>query len=782
MKLNRIILPLATFALMMSSCDDQIMEWRNPDGNVTTSDIPLNLAEKLVNYDFIKKYAEQYTPNMTIGLGLGADAYTTDPVIAQIANDNFQILTTGNAMKHQAVVQSDGSLKFTTIDAFIKAVPNDMKIYGHNFLWHTQQNQNYLKSLIAPKMNVMSDSNVANVLSGDNSNFNGGSTGGWGSWGSNKESGGAEAGAGKDGSACMVLTNKGDGNFWEAQCAYTLDSYLEKDKPYIIKFKAKSTSGAGELQFQYQNGTTYGSQGGYNTFSVGTEWTDCEYEFTITEFEDVNRIILNFGKVGGSYYIDDIEFGLKIEDAMTNVVTGDNSDFEGASKGNWGSWGNDSSSSVSEEGEGYNSSYCMLLNNPKEGSDYYVAQCAFDFEDELKMGETYIIQFYAKTSVPGTGIQFATQNKATYAGEGYHNIELGTEWAQYEHEYTCSKEGINRICLNFGKYAAIYYIDNIKFGVKKVQKRTAAVTRGTTITYELKSPEEKKAILESAMEAWIKGMMEHINGDKRFVAWDVINEPIADNSGWRGIDGVFGSSNNDGVADSAPTESETQGLSLNWANDTGNGHFYWGYYLGKGYATKAFELSRKYADENGLTDMKLYVNDYNLEINPSKLNALIDFVKYIDENNATGKALVDGIGTQMHVSSDISREKVDAMFKALAATGKLVRVTELDIKVGTQTPSADQLAQQAEAYQMIFESYKTNIPEAQQSGITIWGVSDNAAEHEYWLKDDAPNLFDANYQRKHAYKGVCDGIAGRDISEDFTGDDWKNAYATEDEE
>ena len=46
----------------------------------------------------------------------------------------------------------------------------------------------------------------------------------------------------------------------------------------------------------------------------------------------------------------------------------------------------------------------------------------------------------------------------------------------------------------------------------------------------------------------------------------------------------------------------------------------------------------------------------------------------------------------------------------------------------------------------------------------------------YWLKDQSPNLFDANYARKHAYKGVCDGIAGKDISEGFTGTDWEKVY------
>ncbi|WP_297328024.1 endo-1,4-beta-xylanase [uncultured Bacteroides sp.] len=100
----------------------------------------------------------------------------------------------------------------------------------------------------------------------------------------------------------------------------------------------------------------------------------------------------------------------------------------------------------------------------------------------------------------------------------------------------------------------------------------------------------------------------------------------------------------------------------------------------------------------------------------------------------------------------------------------------------TANPTIAQQQKQADIYRMVIESYKTNIPKAQQSGITLWGLSDHADEHTYWFTGDTPNIFDANYARKVAYKGVCDGIAGRDISEDFTGDDWTNAYKSEETE
>ena len=633
--------------MLLTGCDDQIMQWGKPanHADVTKAEIPLAVKEVIANYDNIKDYAQQYTQNMKIGIGMGADLYANNENgEGDLANANYQVFTPGNAMKNDAIMGNSGSLNFATVDKLLAALDGNMQLYGHNFFWHTQQNQTYLKSLIAPTLVVESDGDIANVLSGDASDFNGGSTGGWGSWGSNKKDAGVVAGAGQDGTAALVLENKGDGNAWEAQCAYTFDDALQGGKKYIIQFYAKSTSAAGELQFQYQNGTTYSSQGGYNTFSVGTDWVKCEFTFT-PAYDDANRIILNFGKVGATYYIDNIKFGL------------------------------------------------------------------------------------AKDQTSATrGIQ-----------------------------YVLARNG-------------------------KARKATRA---GSKMYYVLKTPAEKQAALEGAMDAWVKGVAEHL-AEKNVVpyGYEVINEPIADgNNMYRGLsEGTFGGTwtDDDGNTqyDAAPTEDDANGLTLNW----GSGHWYWGYYV-PDYHVKAFQLARKYLP----ADTKLFVNDYNLETSPKKLEALIKFAKEIDEKN--GSPIVDGIGTQMHVTLNCSddaeknaasiaelKAKVDAMFQTMAATGKLVRVTELDLSLGTGTPSSNQYKAQSDAYRMIVESYKANVPEAQQSGITIWSLSDNEAEHEYWLKGQVPNLFDKDYKRKWAYKGFCDGIAGEDLGLKYGGEEYKAFY------
>ena len=801
MKINKIFIPVVASAMLLTGCDDQLMEWGKPadHADVTSSEIPLAVKEVIANYDNIKDYAQQNTPNMLIGIGMGADLYINNANgEGNLANANYQIFTPGNAMKNDAIMGNSGSLNFATVDKLIEALDGNMKLYGHNFFWHTQQNQSYLKSLIAPTLVVESDGDIANVLSGDASDFNGGSTGGWGSWGSNKESAEVVSGAGQDGSAALVLKNKGDGNAWEAQCAYTFNDYLEMNKTYVIKFKAKSTSPAGELQFQYQNGSTYGSQGGYNSFTVGTDWQTFQYEFTIDKYDDVNRIILNFGKVGATYTIDDIQFGLKQDDPMENVMAGDASDFEGGTTGNWGSWGSNKESAEVEEGAGYNNSKGLALKNKGDGNAWE-AQCAYTFDDALQEGKKYIIQFYAKSTSPAGELQFQYQNGTTYSSQGgYNTFSVGTDWVKCEFTFTPAYDDANRIILNYGKVGGTYYIDNIKFGLAKDQNAAARgiqyiqasngkarkVTRASRKYFVLKSAAEKQAVLEGAMEAWVSGVAKHL-AEKNVVpyGYDVINEPIADGSNkYRGIDeGIFGGTwteDEQTMYDAAPVETEADGLTLNW----GSNHWYWGYYV-KDYPVKAFQLARKYLP----AETKLFVNDYNLETSPNKLDALIKFVKDIDEKNGT--PIVDGIGTQMHVSLSCSddaeknaaniaalKEKVDAMFQTMAATGKLVRVTELDLSLGTASPSSNQYKAQSDAYCMIMESYKANVPAAQQSGITIWSLSDNEAEHEYWLKGQVPNLFDKDYKRKWAYKGFCDGIAGEDLGLKYGGNEYKAYY------
>lgn len=797
MKINKIFLPVMASAMLLTACDDQIMEWGRPAGQqpVTTADIPLAVKEVLANYDPIKVYAQQFTPNMLVGVGMSAAMYNASAKDATayktLCDENFQLFTTGNAMKMDALVGNSGALNFATIDEMFANMPSDMKLYGHNFIWYQQQQQTYLKSLIAPTMVIKTDGDIASILK--NGSFDA-DLDGWIGWG-NSSTREWSATGGEDGSGCAHLTNPSDASEYSAQFCQDLEPALTVGTTYTLRFKARSSVAAGVIQFAVQNSTTYSGEG-YHSFDVGTAWQTYELEFTPTQ-ENMNRLCLNFGKVKAEYWIDNVEFGQKQADPMENILTGDASDFEGGTTGGWSSWGSGKVSGEVQQGMGKDGSYGLVLT-AKDGN-FWEAQNAYTFSDYLDNTKKYMIQFWAKSSTAAGTLQFQYQNGSTYGSQGgYTSFNVGTEWTLCEATFTPGYADVNRILINFGQVGGTYQIDNIKFGVAKDQGSAAGAKqfvfantragkrRATTITYTLKTAEEKRTALLNAMDAWIKGVADHL-AEKQVVpyGYDVINEPITDGTNKvRGIDeGAFGGSTTDDdgntTYDSAPTESEAEGLNLNW----GSNRFYWGYYV-KDYAVQAFQKARKYLP----AETKLFVNDYNLEVSPGKLSALINFAKAIDEAN--GSPIVDGLGSQVHfdlsaATDDVAtndslikvlKTRVDAMFKTMAATGKLVRVTELDVKLGTGSPSAAQYKCQSDCYRMIFESYKENIPAAQQSGITIWSLSDNPDEHEYWLNGDVPNLYDANYLRKWAYKGVCDGIAGEDLGLKYGGDDYKAYY------
>ena len=767
MKTDKIYIPAiaATLMLGLSACDDNVMEWKGSDPTVKPTELPMELAEKIAKYDYIKNYMAEYHPNTPITVGMGLDNYLGIEEYAATVNENFQGVTFGNAMKHQSIVASNGAFNWSKVDEFL-ALNTGLPIHGHNLLWHTQQQQNYMRSLIAPEIEIVGtpDSDILNILQADDSNFEGGTTGNWGCWGQPEQSPSASVvEGGHDSKYAAQLVNNadgGEGQEWRAQFAYTCSTPFDLEKTYKIRFYAKCDNPAGTMQIQYQNSNSYGSQGCYARFNVGTNWTLSEAEFQPKEEATKgapDRVIINFGAVAGTYLVDDIEFGEKMDlpsdpDATRpNLIP--NGTFDNDTEG-WAQW--NGTGKDWDADEGMFAKGCMkIVNEMSEPTNQWKMQIHSDLREEIISGTTFYVSYYIKTAAGEGSVRCSTTGQAYYQGDQ----TVTPAWTRIEWVVNADGNRDGEVTgLNFDIAAVpnTYYIDNVVVSTTPFSKQNIVKKRAQSLVYKIKTPEEKKQILLDAMEAWIKEAMTHM-GDK-CTSWDVINEPIGDDSKWRGIDGGWMS------GDSEPVETREDGLTLNWANDAGNGHFYWGYYIGKEYAPKAFEFARKYSTNNA----DLYVNEYNLETSDRKRAALIEFVKYIDANGGH----VDGIGTQMHVQKNITKEQVDKMFKELATTGKKVRITELDVALGTEAKTLTDYELQGEVFHMILTSYFENVPEAQQGGITIWSLTDAPEEHEYWLKGDEPNIFDANYGRKIAYKRVCDAIAGRDLGEEFTSPDY----------
>ena len=178
---------------------------------------------------------------------------------------------------------------------------------------------------------------------------------------------------------------------------------------------------------------------------------------------------------------------------------------------------------------------------------------------------------------------------------------------------------------------------------------------------------------------------------------------------------------------------------------------------------------------SGPEDIKLFINDYNLESdwdNNQKLKSLIAWIKRWEDDGVTK---IDGIGTQMHIScyedQTVQANKkaaIENMLKLMVESGKLVRLSELDMgyvdannkKLNTADLTEEQHKQMAELYNWIIQTYFEIVPVAQQWGICQWCITDSPS-NSGWRPNEPVGLWDQNFYRKHVYGGFATGLSGK---------------------
>ncbi|MCD7932870.1 MAG: endo-1,4-beta-xylanase [Tannerellaceae bacterium] len=475
----------------------------------------------------------------------------------------------------------------------------------------------------------------------------------------------------------------------------------------------------GNISFVAQDMVNYTADN-FGTVSVSTEWQYVEKEALITK-DDRTVLLINYGDYVGTIYIDNISLIQNISPAGTALgeTMIPDGDFENGTMDGWGGW-SQITYGISQPGMGAGGSgYAIEITNPTAGNAWE-QQFAWNFDADLDLDATYYVSFDMRAD-DNVSIGVALQNQTSYAGTEGPGIALTTEWQTFEwYARTPPDDVRDRLLFSLGANATTYYLDNVVF--------CKVVEMGETIE---KSDEEKEEIIYEALETWIEGMLETCS--EYITVWDVVNEPMSD---WPDATQLKTGVGNDNLA----------------ADE-----FYWQDYLGKDYAAIAFKLARKYGNE---TDIH-FINDYGLESNLTKCKGLIDFVEYTESRGAR----VDGIATQMHISINNDREKIAQMFEMLAATGKLIKVSELDIALEVDSPTDEEYKAQYDMYRYVIETYKEKIPVSQQYGITIWCPLDSP-EDSFWLAGEQVGLWTLDYSRKRAYAGVADALAGKTIFEE----------------
>lgn len=733
MKVNKYIISALVCPFVLGSCAD----WDDWKYDVEK---PQTIAqyEYLNDYAPLKEYLDRGAhPGFKVSAALGVDEFNQQGPLFRLAAHNFDEIVAGNAMKMASCVNDQGVMDFSKVSSFVRAAEDaGLTVYGHTLAWHAQQPSKYLNELIKDKELPPAEENPG----------------------------------------LIITAGDPKADTWEYEIYYDLDEPLKAGKTYEISLNVRGTN-PGTIDFWPGKKDGSATQYGAGSFTVAESAVD--NEFTFTPNADIDRMRFCFGKIGGTLYFDN--FVLKEKGSDHNLVvnsTFDENDISHWTKVSWvdvnykignvagvgavdipvsvghltfddgqnlGGWGMDNAPKIVN-------GVCEVGNNAAKENPWNAQVCyepGFAFEN----GKAYHLKMKIKGSVAGEfGAGF--QNPEGYQGCGdFPTINVTTDWKEVDVTTTCNGDNALRLLLNIGKYAGTLYIDDFEVYYTKS-------SNGIPLT-----PQEKSDTLTWAMNKWISGMMQATEGKVK--AWDLINEAV---SGGGNVNGFYA------LQTEATSEHNPQ-------------DFYWqDYFTPEMYGPIVEKAARDaYAAVEGTNpeDLKLFINDYNLESDWDD-NKKVKSLKYwIEVWEKKGKELgwntkIDGIGSQMHISYyenpqtlESKKKAIQNMLKIMAETGKLVRISEIDMgyvdKDGKDVTTAqleklpieERVAKEkamAEHYKWIIEQYFKIVPVSQQYGICQWCLTDSPTDSG-WRPGQPVGLWNLNYQRKPAYGGFADGLA-----------------------
>ena len=717
--MNKQILVSALGAMLLASCADHF------DQNFETVR-PGKEAQYgyLEQYDALKEYIKD-RQNFHLGIGTTVDEYNKKELVYALTNSNFNETVAGNAMKMASCVADDGSMNFDKVSEYVKnATDAGLSVYGHTLAWHAQQPNKYLKRLIADK----------------------------------------ELPPAGDNPGLIITSGDPKANTWDYEIYYDLDEPLKAGKTYEISLNVRGTN-PGTIDFWPGKKDGSATQYGAGSFTVAESAVDNSFSFTPNA--DIDRMRFCFGKIGGTLYFDN--FVLKEKGSDHNIAV--NSTFDEDDISHWTKvpWveisykiGNVAGAAAVEiENEVHERTYtdgpfpffAMGCEPPVvNGAIHFVptgdwSQFFVMSGGENKLSEegNYVVYLDITSSKDASGVELTMQNG----------------WGGSAQAITVS------VPVSAGRQTVKLPMPNIVGGdydiILKPQTADATLDVHSVKVCQVKksntkplTPEEKKEALTPVLQDWIYGMMEATEGKVK--AWDVVNEAIS------GED-----KDGDGFYD---LQSATRGTVT---PDDAKNNFYWQDYLGDiEYVRTAVAAARKgFADAGGKSEeLKLFINDYNLETAYDQNKKLKSLIHWIEEWEKDDVTKIDGIGSQMHITYSMDPDKqkkneeaYENMLRLMVDSHKLVRISELDMgledKNGNLVNTTDMTEEQHKAmrayYEFIVKKYLEIVPENQQWGICQWCATDSPA-NSGWRAGLPVGLWDLDYYRKHTYGGFAAGL------------------------
>ncbi|MCX4283576.1 endo-1,4-beta-xylanase [Duncaniella dubosii] len=674
---------------------------------------PASIAqyEYLNAYGNLKDYLSQragINPDFKLGVGVSASDYNKFGQVYRITNANFHQITAGNAMKYASIVGDDGSMDFSTVTAFVDAASKaGVEVYGHTLCWHEQQNVKWLNSLIADK-ELDIDPNEKLEVEDAIHEFKNDAKFPFYVMGYEPQI--------VDG---ILTVPEYPGEWYQF---FVMDGLSTvPGRTYKVTAKVKGSK-AGSMNVQLGNwGATLEKQ-----MEFSDDWAECSVTIDGVTTES-SFVIFQPGTYDGKLEIEWVKLShhespaVEVESEVT---------FKTYTDGPFPFFAMGCEPPVING--------CIHFVPTGDWSQFFILPGG---ENPLTEGD-YVLYLDITASKNAEGVELTMQNGW---GDDAQNLSVPVPISAGDNVVRLKFSGVTG-----GNYDVILKPQTTD---ATLDVRSVKVCKVEKLNKIPVTPEEKAEILTAEMERWIKGMMEATAGQVK--AWDVVNEAIS--GGPRG-----------------------QRYDLQHAA-TGSGDqsnkFYWQDYLGDNFVRIPVKFARKYFAENGGNpeELKLFINDYNLESDWDDNQKLKSLIQWIEQWESDGETKIDGIGSQMHIKCYMNPETqasneqhVVKMFELMAATGKLVRITELDMElcdengntVKTEDVTFEQHQAMAKFYKFVIDKYFEIVPLSQQYGICQWAQTDSP-EGSGWRPGEPIGLWDLNYSRKPAYGGFADGLAGK---------------------